>query len=224
MPRALQPGKHIAERIGTVPTTGRKAYIRTVIATDTRIRLATPDDASSVAAIYAPYVTRTAVSFEEVPPTADAMRERIARALEQHAWLVASTQGHVVGYGYAGAHHPRAAYRWSVDTAVYLDGAVHRRGIGRRIYHALFTLLARQRYVNAYALITLPNAASVGLHEAMGFTAVGVYGAVGHKFGAWHDVGSWSRSLRTPPATPEEPLPLPDLSAAEVDAILAAAP
>jgi L-amino acid N-acyltransferase YncA len=191
--------------------------------TEFPIRMATPDDAVDVAAIYAPYVTRAAVSFEEVPPSGDAMRERIARVLDRHAWLVATTQGGVVvGYAYASEHHPRAAYRWSVDTAIYLDSAVHHRGIGRGLYRALFTLLARQRYVNANALITLPNAASVGLHEAVGFTPVGVYHRAGYKLGAWHDVGSWSRPLGAPPATPEEPVALATLGAAEVHALLAA--
>jgi L-amino acid N-acyltransferase YncA len=189
--------------------------------TELRIRVAVPDDAASVAPIYAPYVTRTAVSFEEVPPTADAVRERIARTLERHAWIVAETDAGIVGYAYASEHHPRAAYRWSVDVAIYLDVSFHRRGVGRRLYTALFSLLARQRYVNALALIVLPNAPSVGLHEATGFVRAGLHRAVGYKLGAWQDIGVFMRTLREPPHWPEEPLPLAALGRPEIEAALA---
>jgi phosphinothricin acetyltransferase len=98
---------------------------------------------------------------------------------------------------------------------------LHRRGIARRLYGALFAILAQQRYVNAYAGITLPNPASVGFHEAMGFVPVGVYERVGFKGGSWYDVGWWSRSLRECAGQPEEPLRLLDLDAGELGAVLA---
>ena len=189
--------------------------------TDIRIRLATPDDASRVAAIYAPYVLDTAISFEEVAPAAAEMQSRIVRVLERHAWIVAGTDAGILGYAYASDHHPRAAYRWSVDTAIYLDPAAYRRGVGRRLYRALFALLARQRYVTALALVVLPNAPSVGLHEATGFALAGVHRAVGYKLGAWQDVGVFTRALREPPDGPEEPLPLSSLAASEVESALA---
>jgi len=190
--------------------------------TEPRIRVATPDDAASVAAIYAPYVRDTPISFEEAAPTANAMRERIERTLERHAWLVAENGSGLLGYAYASEHHPRAAYRWSVDAAIYLDASFHRRGVGRSLYNALFGVLARQRYVNALALIVLPNAPSVGLHEALGFVRAGVYRAVGYKLGVWQDVGVFTRALREPPRAPEEPLPLSALEPAEVEAAIAA--
>ena len=189
--------------------------------TEFRIRLATPEDAPRVAAIYAPYVRDTPISFEEVPPVAAEIRGRIVGVLARHAWIVAESDAAILGYAYASEHHPRAAYRWSVDTAIYLDPAVHRRGVGRRLYGALFALLARQRYVTALALVVVPNAPSVGLHEAMGFVAAGVHRAVGYKLGAWQDVGVFTRWLREPPPAPEEPLPLSALGASEVEAALA---
>src|SRR5205823_3664575 len=101
-------------------------------------------------------------------------------------------------------HSARAAYRWSVNASVYIDASQWRRGIGRGLYRSLFAILAAQGYVNAYAGITLPNPSSVGLHEAVGFTPVGVYRSVGYKFGRWHNVGWWELALRDRPADPQE--------------------
>jgi phosphinothricin acetyltransferase len=188
---------------------------------DIQLRIATADDAASAAAIYAPYVRDTPISFESTPPTADEMRARIEDVLASHVWLVACRGTNVVGYTYGSQHRTRAAYRWSVDTAVYLERALHRQGIARRLYSCLFAILARQRYVNAYAGVTLPNPASVGFHEAMGFVPVGVYPRVGYKQGTWYDVGWWSRPLRECRDQPEEPLRLRDLDPEEVATVLA---
>jgi phosphinothricin acetyltransferase len=187
---------------------------------DTHLRIASASDGAAVAAIYAPYVRDTPITFETVPPTADEMGRRIEEVLDTHVWLLACEGGLVVGYAYASAHRTRAAYRWSADAAVYLEPGSHRRGIARRLYRALFAVLERQRYVNVYAGITLPNPASVALHEAMGFTPIGVYRRVGYKQGAWYDVGWWSRALRAHGGEPEEPLPLRDLDAGAIAALL----
>jgi L-amino acid N-acyltransferase YncA len=169
------------------------------------IRLATPDDAAAVAAIYHPYVAQTTISFEVVPPTPDDIRERMRTVLKQMPWLVDDEDGTIVGYAYASPHRTREAYQWSVDTAVYVHRDFHRRGVGRRLYEALFPMLVRQGYVNAYAGITLPNPKSVGLHEALGFKPVGVYHGVGFKCGTWCDVGWWHLLLQPPPAAPAPP-------------------
>ena len=170
------------------------------------IRLATVADAARIAAIYAPYVTAAATSFEIDPPSADEMGRRIVATVERWPWLVCERDHEVLGYAYATRHHERAAYQWSVDVSVYVDDRVHGRGIGRALYTSLFPLLVLQGFHNAYAGITLPNAASVGLHEAMGFRAVGVYRRVGFKLGAWHDVGWWGRELQSSAAPPGPPL------------------
>jgi len=169
------------------------------------IRLATLDDAAAVADIYRPYVESTVISFEVVPPSAEEMGTRMRSVLERFPWLVFEDGARVVGYAYASAHHARAAYQWSVDTAVYLHEDFHRRGIGRQLYSTLLPMLVRQGFVNAYAGITLPNAKSVGLHESLGFTPVGVYRHVGFKMGQWYDVGWWHRPLRPLPAQPDPP-------------------
>jgi L-amino acid N-acyltransferase YncA len=180
------------------------------------IRLATGAVGPAVTALYRPFVERTAVSFEADPPSEAEMRRRIEVTLEQWPWLVcAGGKGEVSGYAYAARHRERAAYQWSADVAVYISPPAHRHGIGRALYAALFEILAAQGYCNAYAGIALPNAASVGLHETVGFSAVGVYHGVGHKCGAWHDVGWWQLRLASLPAAPAPPRPLAALTGPE---------
>jgi len=168
------------------------------------IRLAGESDAEQIRAIYAPYVTHTAISFELEPPTVEEMRRRIVDILPRWPWLVCERGREILGYVYAGRHRSRAAYQWSADVSVYVDERCHRLGIGGALYNSLFAILALQGFCNAYAGITLPNAASVGLHESLGFQPVGVYRAVGYKLGAWHDVGWWQLVLQ-PHATPPDP-------------------
>jgi phosphinothricin acetyltransferase len=168
------------------------------------IRLATPADAEPVHAIYAPYC-HTPISFELAPPGVEEMRGRLAKVLGQFPWLLYEEGGDVVGYAYAAPHRERAAYRWSVDTSVYVQQGRQRRGVGRALYASLLALLPLQGYVNAYAGVTLPNPASVGLHEAMGFRPVGVYERVGFKCGAWHDVAWFQRPLQSLSGEPPPP-------------------
>ncbi len=171
----------------------------------TRIRIATREDAAAVLAIYAPFVRETGVSFEYEPPSVDQMRARIVDSLVERPWLVCERGDQVLGYAYATHHRSRIAYQWTVETSVYVSPSHHRCGVGRGLYHALLPILKLLGYWNALAGITLPNAASVGLHESLGFKPIGVYPAVGYKFGVWHDVGWWSLRLRDD-AEPPRPL------------------
>jgi len=173
------------------------------------IRSVDPEgDAAACAAIYAPFVTGSAVSFEEVPPTAAELAERIAGYTERYPWIVAEIDGEVVGFAYAAPHRPRAAYRWTVEVSVYVHQDRRRAGIGRALYGALLPLLRSQGLALAIAGITLPNDASVALHEAVGFTFVGSYPAIGFKAGAWRDVGFWQCRLVAPSdGAPPEPGP-----------------
>ena len=174
------------------------------------VRHAAPQrDAAACAAIYAPYVHDTSVSFEEVAPTTDEFAALIAETSRRHPWLVLEDAGAVVGYAYATQHRARAAYRWAADVAIYVDRARHRGGAGRTLYEALLELLRRQGLHSACAGVTLPNDASVGLHRALGFEHVGTYRSIGWKAGAWRDVSWWQ--LRLAPdagadAPPSEPL------------------
>lgn len=175
------------------------------------IRLAGEDDAEGIAAIYAPIVRDTAISFEIEPPSGDDFRRRIRETMAVYPWLVGARDGLVLGYAYASAHRPRAAYRWSVDATVYIHADARGRGLGRALYTALFEIVRAQGFCNAYAGITLPNAGSVALHESMGFAPLTVYRGVGYKLGAWHDVGWWELALQPRPPAPPEPRPFVDL-------------
>lgn len=176
-----------------------------------RVRVATGDDAAAIAAIYAPIVRDTPISFELEPPDVESMRRRVLDTLTLRPWLVGERDGVLLGYAYAASHRERAAYQWCVETSVYIAAAARRQGVGRALYAELLPLLVRQGYVHAYAGVTLPNAASVGLHESLGFLPVGVYRHIGFKFGAWHDVGWWDLVLTgaAPPQRPGAPVPFP---------------
>ena len=174
----------------------------------TQIREARQSDAGQVASIYRPWVERTAVSFELEPPPPEEMARRIATLGSYAPWLVCEGAEGILGYSYASRHRDRAAYQWSVDSAVYVRGDLHRRGVGRALYTSLFALLRLQGFVAAHGGITLPNSNSEGLHRAMGFRFVGVYPAVGFKLGAWHDVGWWQLRLKDSPPQPRDPLAL----------------
>lgn len=174
-----------------------------------KIRRATANDAAAIAAIYAPYVTATIVSFETEPPDAAEMARRIAEVGDTHPWLVACGDDDAVrGYAYACPFRARPAYRFTVETTVYLADDAHRRGIGSFLYHALLPVLERQGFAQAIAAITLPNEASVRLHEGLGFHQVGTYERVGFKFREWRSVGLWQRGLLDLSTRPEEPRPV----------------
>jgi L-amino acid N-acyltransferase YncA len=172
--------------------------------------------AAPCAALYAPYVRDTAISLEERPPTPVDFVERIERITRTHPWLIAEDGDEVVGYAYGTRHRERASYRWAADVAVYVAPERHRRGIGRALYQALCELLAEQGCRIACAGITLPNQASVALHESLGFEPVGVYRNIGWKLGAWRDVGWWQLALPSagnaglPPREPGPPIRLAD--------------
>jgi L-amino acid N-acyltransferase YncA len=173
-----------------------------------RIRFATPDDAAGILAIYAPFCDSTFVSFEIAAPTEAQMRERIQLIQPDYPWLVCEIDSQVAGYAYASRHRERAAYRWSVDVAVYVAEQNRGRNVGRALYTTLFEILRRQGYFKAYAGISLPNSASVGLHEAMGFRQVAVFRGEGFKLGAWRDVGWWELDLQPRVDEPAEPRPM----------------
>ena len=163
------------------------------------IRPAAPSDAPAMLEIYRPYVAASAISFEEVVPTVDEYAARIQKYVNGWAGVVAEADGQLLGYAYGSAHRERAAYKWSVETTVYVARSAQRLGVGRGLYAVLLPQLAQSGYCNAYAGVALPNAASVGLHQAMGFKSIGTFPRVGYKFCQWWDVEWFHLQLREEP-------------------------
>jgi phosphinothricin acetyltransferase len=169
------------------------------------VRAASEQDAAACAAIYAPYVTDTAITFELDPPSAAEMAQRITAASRSYAWLVFEQEGRVVGYAYGSRFNPRAAYRWACEVSVYVEVGRRRTGAGRVLYEALLARLAERGFRVAVAGMTLPNEASLGLHCALGFEPVGTYRRIGFKHGTWHDVAWTQRVLASGDEPPAEP-------------------
>jgi len=181
------------------------------------IRAAKTGDAAAIAAIYAPFVAETVVSFELTAPDAGEIARRMAAGIATHPWLVAEDAGAVAGYAYAGRFNARAAYDWSAEVTIYLAPDYRRRGLGRRLYDALFRLLRRQGFHSLFALIALPNEASLGLHRACGMREIGVYREVGCKFGQWRDVLSMGMTLNEARAPARPPIAFADLDPCDDD-------
>ena len=178
----------------------------------TRVRLATPDDGAACAAIYAPYVAETAISFEIVPPTADEMAARIAKVTAHWPWLVVEADGVVLGYAYATRHRDRPAYDWTTETTVYVQRDLHGRGIGRTAMRALIAVLRLQGFHLLVAGITAPNPGSFGLHRSLGFGRIGEFEAIGWKSDAWHGVEFWGLELSPRDPVPDAVTPISELA------------
>lgn len=172
------------------------------------IRLATPGDGADLARIYRPAVEEHPTSFEASAPDGAEMGRRVEALLPRFPWLVGVEGEALLGYAYASAHRERAAYGWSVEVSAYVDARAHRRGVARTLYTSLLGVLRLQGFQNAYAGIALPNPASIGFHEAMGFREVGTYHRVGFKHGQWRDVRWFERAIGAYPAPPDPPRPL----------------
>ena len=173
------------------------------------IRLAGADDAAAIAAIYRPYVADSWISFEEAAPNAAEIARRMSRPI--HPWLVVEDGGRIVGFASTSPMRDRAAYRWSVETGLYLAPEAQGRGLGRRLLAAHLDLLERIGFVTIIAGIALPNDASVTLHRKLGFTLAGIERGVGFKHGRWIDVARWQRDLAPRVHHPRDPIPYSSL-------------
>ncbi len=178
-------------------------------ASDSTVRAANPDEAAGCTAIYRPYVENTAITFEVEVPTVAEMAARIEAARATHDWLVAEdAAGEVIGYAYAHAFNPRAAYQWSAETSIYVDVRYHRSGAGRKLYTQLLRRLADRGYRRALAGITQPNESSNAFHRSFGFRDAGLYRRVGWKRESWHDVAWMQRDLSATASPDGPPTPI----------------
>jgi phosphinothricin acetyltransferase len=189
------------------------------------IRMARPEDAQAILDIYAPYVIDTAITFVSTLPTADEIRAKMIDIEKRYPYLVCAIDERVVGFAYANMVRPHEAYRWNAELSVYIDPNYQGRGIATALYTALFQILKAQGFCNLYAVITLPNEASIALHRHFGFRELAVHHADGYKMGAWRDV-LWMLYRIEGAAAPEThgpPVPLPRLRTNEVETALSMA-
>ena len=177
----------------------------------TEVRLATTDDAREIIDIYSPSVISAATSFEKVVPPVDEMQSRIESCLQKFPWIVCTVDEKIAAYVYASKHREREAYQWSCECSVYVRDNYKGKGIGQDLYQLLFRILKLQGFKNVYAGITLPNEASVRLHEKCGFRAFARYENIGYKFGCWHTVGWWKLQINNYDQEPPPPLKLSGL-------------
>lgn len=152
------------------------------------IRMAQSDDAQAILDIYAPFIKDTAITFTSKIPTVSDISDKMASIKERYPYLVCTIDDSVVGFAYASSVRPHEAYVWNSELSIYVDPKHHGRGIATALYTALFSILRAQGFCNLYAVITLPNDASIALHKHFGFTELGVHEACGYKLGAWRDV------------------------------------
>ena len=193
-----------------------------------QIRVATKEDAEALLAIYAPYVEKTAITFEYEVPSIEEFRCRIQETLKKYPYLVAEKNGKIVGYAYAGAVHARPAYDWAVEMSIYLREDQRHRGTGKRLYAALEAVLRAQNIQNLYACIGCPDGAddahltrnSAQFHAHLGYRLVGEFPRCGYKFGTWYSMVWMEKCIGAHEAQPAPVRPFPELSPAELEAIL----
>ena len=159
------------------------------------IRPATTEDARQLCEIYNHYVLETSITFEEQPVSQEEMSQRIEETLQTLPWLVWEEDSHLLGFSYASKWKGRCAYRYSVESTVYLRSDAVGKGLGARLYAALLEALRQRQFHTVIGGIALPNRASVALHERFGFEKVAQFKQVGSKFGEWIDVGYWQLLL-----------------------------
>lgn len=182
------------------------------------IRVATPQDAEALLAVYAPYVTDTAITFEYEVPSLTEFRERIRHTLERYPYLVMEQDGEILGYAYAGPFKERAAYDWAVETTIYVKQGMKEQGIGRKLYQALEDTLIRQNILNLNACIGYPTVEdeyltrnSMEFHQHLGYRLVGQFYQCGYKFGRWYDMVWMEKLVGEHGVEPVRVKPFPEL-------------
>lgn len=185
------------------------------------IRVADKSDAAAMLEIYSPFILNSGITQETDVPSVKDFQQRIISTLEQRPWLVCEIGNQIAGYAYAGKHRERKGYQWCTEPSVYVSENFYRYGVANSLYSALFDILEIQGYVNAYAVITLPNEKSTSFHEKFGFTYLTTYKKIGFKLGQWHDVGWWQYEINPHNENPIDPIMFPFIDKSQIDSILA---
>lgn len=187
------------------------------------IRTAQPSDAGTLLEIYAPFILQTGITQEIELPSVDEFAQRISNTLPDRPWLVCEINGQMAGYAYAGKYRDRKGYQWSIEPSVYISQKFHQQHIATALYTALFAILKWQGFVNAYAVITLPNQKSISFHNHFGFTDFTVYRNVGYKLNQWHDVAWLYRQINEHAPTMNNPMRFSDINPSVLQNILSTA-
>ena len=184
-----------------------------------RLRVATPDDAEKIRAVYAPYVRETAITFEYEVPSVDEFHSRIAHTLQKYPYIVAERNGEILGYAYTGAFVGRAAYDWAIETSIYVGMDLRKMGLGKRLYNAIEAISRAQHIINLNACISstdVPDAHlnnnSAEFHAHLGYRMVGEFRQCGYKFGRWYNMVWMEKMLGAHPDVPEAVIPFTELS------------
>lgn len=192
------------------------------------LRIAVPDDAGALVAIYAPYVLNTAVTYEYEVPSAGEFRRRIVHTLENYPYVVAEVDGEIAGYAYTGRLGVRAAFAWAAETSIYIREDMHGLGIGRKLYDALEKFSQVQHIVTLHSAIAWSEdendprltRGSPAFHRHLGFTETAHFKHCGFKFDRWYDLLWMEKTLGVLPERPEPFRPFPTLTAEECRACL----
>ena len=184
------------------------------------IRVAIKDDAAGMLEIYAPFILNSGITQETEVPSVHDFQKRVISNLEERPWLVCEINNEIAGYAYAGKHRDRKGYQWCTEPSVYILEKYHGFGIANALYAALFDILKLQGYVNAYAVITLPNDRSIAFHKKFGFEYLTTYNKIGYKLGQWHDVGWMQYEVNPHKEDPADPIKFPQIDRTVVDSIL----
>lgn len=180
------------------------------------IRLASAADAAEILKIYAPFITDTAVSFEYEVPSSEEFAERIRQIGAEYPYLVYVRDGVIIGYAYAHRYLERIAYQWDVEVTIYLAPAAQKKGVGKKLYAALESVLAKQHIINLYACITASNMDSINFHRKAGYALAGTFVKAGFKQGAWQDVVWMAKSIGSFADEPEKPVKISELTPAVI--------
>ena len=184
------------------------------------IRVATRDYADGMLEIYAPFILNSGITQETEVPSLEDFQQRVISNLAERPWLVCEINNQVAGYAYAGKHRDRKGYQWCTEPSVYISEKYFGFGIANALYTALFEILKLQGYVNAYAVITLPNDRSIAFHKKFGFDYLTTYKKIGYKLGQWHDVGWMQYEINPHNEDPTEPIKFTQIDKAIANSIL----